>query len=179
MILPPDCGVFQSIVHEIGKNLMDGLGISSHPGRGQVFDHQFDILRPRDFAKALHRLLQQVRRRGGFDVETLLARFHPRQGEQVFGEARHAQRALADDLEKLAGVVVVRRAVQQGFGVALDGSQRRAQFVRDIGNEVATGLLHPFGLGKVAQDRHGAAAGHRRGGHIEGASRERWTRPGQ
>ncbi len=143
-----------------------------------VFDLEFDILRPRDFAKTLHRFLQQVSRRSGLNVETLLARFHSGQGEQVFGQARHAQGALADDLEELAGVIVVRRAVEQGFGVALNGSQRRAQFVGDVGNKVATGLLDPFGLGQVAQNGHGAAARHGSGGHVESASGDDGRGPG-
>ena len=79
---------------------------------------------------------------------------------------------LADNFQKFAGVIVVRRAVEQSFGVALDGSQRSAQFVRDVGDEVAAGLFHALGFGEVAQHSHGAAAGHGRGGHIESAARQ-------
>ena len=74
---PPGMSVFQRIVHQVRENLMDGLGIGSHLGGSVVFDFQFDILYPRDFAEALHRFLQQLGRRAGLDVETLLARFHP------------------------------------------------------------------------------------------------------
>ncbi len=151
---------------------MDGLGIGAHLGGGVVFDLQLDILCARNFAKTLHRFLQKVSRRDRLDVETLFAGFHPRQGEQIFGEARHAQSALANDVEKFAGVVVFRRAVEQGLGVALNGSQRSAQFVRDVGNKIAARFLHPLGLGKITQHGHRAAAGHGRGGHVEGASRQ-------
>ena len=116
--------------------------------------------------------------RAGLDVETLLARFHPRQGQQVFGQARHAQGALADDLKKIAGVIVVRRTVEQSLGVTLNGSQRRAQFVRDVGDKVATRLLHSLGFGKVAQHRHGAAARHGCSGDIEGPSGNDGRSPG-
>ena len=135
-------------------------------------------MRPRDFAKALHRFLQEFGRRAGLDVETLLSRFHPRQGEQIFGQARHAQGALANDLEKLAGMVVVRRAIEQSLGVALNGSQRRAQFVRDVGDEIAARLLNSFGLGQVTQHGYRPAARHGRGSHVESASGNDGCSPG-
>ena len=69
------------------------------------------------------------------------------------------------------------RAVEQGFGIALNRSQRSAQLVRNIGDKIAPCLFHPLGLGQIAQHRHRAAAGHGRGGHVEGASRNNGCGP--
>ena len=105
---------------------MDGFGISTNQDSGGILDLQFHILRSREFAKTLHRFLEKVRWRDRLDVEALFAGFHAGEGEQIFCKARHAQRAFANDVEKFPGMVVVRRTVEQGFGVALNGSQRSA-----------------------------------------------------
>ena len=68
-------------------------------------------------------------------------------------------------------------AVQQGFGITLNGSQRRAQLVRYVGDEIAAGLLDAFGFGLVAQHRHRAASGQGSRSHIEGAARKNRSRP--
>ena len=64
--------------------------------------------------------------------------------------------------ETLPGLGVV-GVVEQGLGVALDGGERRAQLVRDVGDEVAADLVGALEIGDVVehQDR-------RRG---------RWRRP--
>ena len=58
---------------------------------------------------------------------------------------------LADNFQKLARVIVFRRAVQQGFRVALNRGQRCAQFVGNISDEVAASFLNALGLSQVAQ----------------------------
>ena len=44
-------------------------------------------------------------------------------------------------VEKLRGLVGRGRAVEQGFDVAANRRQRRAQLVRDVGDEVAPNLI--------------------------------------
>src|SRR5579863_3649864 len=83
---------------------------------------------------------------------------------------------LANNLQKLARVIVLRRTVEQGFGVALNGGQRRPQLVGNVGNEIATGFLHPLGLGQVTQNGNGAAPGHGSGGYIESTARNNGSR---
>jgi hypothetical protein len=47
-----------------------------------------------------------------------------------------------DDLEKAAGIGRVGgRIVEQRLGIAADGRERRAELVRDVGDEVAAGLI--------------------------------------
>ena len=118
-----------------------------------------------DLAKILHRLAHQLGRLHRLDVEALLSGLHPRQGEQILGEARHADGVLADDFQKIA--VVFRGGVEQGLGVSLNRSQGSAQFVRYVGDEVAARLLDAFGLGLIAQHGDCAPARHGRRGHVK------------
>ncbi len=112
------------------------------------------------------------------DVETLFTGFHPCEGEQIFGEARHAQGVFTNDVEKFPAMVVFWRTVEQGFGVSLNGSQRGAQFVRDVGNEIAACLFYPLGLGKITQHGYRPPARHGGSGHVEGAARQNGRSPG-
>ena len=61
-------------------------------------------------------------------------------------------------------------SVEQGFGVSLNGGQRGAEFVGDVGDKVATGFFDAFGFGEIAEDGNGAAIGQRSGGDVEGAA---------
>ena len=116
--------------------------------------------------------MQEFDGRDGFGVEAGLAGFHARQSQQVFGETRHAGSVFADDFEELAvGSGVLGAEVEQGFGVSLNRSQRSAEFVRDVGDEIAAGFLDALGLGEIAKHGDGAAIGQRGGGDIEGAAR--------
>ena len=126
-----------------------------------------------DLAETLFGVVQQFDGRDGLGVEAGLAGFHAGQRQQVLGEARHAGGVLADDLEKFTvGRGTVGAEVEQGFGVSLNRSQRGAEFVRDVGDEVATGLFDPLGLGEVAQDGDGASIRKWSGGDVEGVTRD-------
>ena len=63
--------------------------------------------------------------------------------------------------------------VDQRFGVALDRRQRRAQLVRDVGDEVAADLIGAAQIGDVVQHEHRAAA---RGDNRRDARDERAAR---
>ena len=78
-----------------------------------------NFVRPRHFAKAFQGILQQFFWADPLDIEPLLARFDPGQGQQIFRQASHAGRVLADDFHKLPDVIVCERAVEQRLGVSL------------------------------------------------------------
>ena len=124
-----------------------------------------------DFAETFFGVVQEFDRRDGLGIEASLAGFDAGQSQQVFGEARHAGGVLADDLEKLAvGTGIFGAEVEQSFGVSLNGSERSAEFVGDVGDEIAAGFFDALGLGEIAEHGDGAAIGQRRGGDIEGAA---------
>ncbi len=56
------------------------------------------------------------------------------------------------------------------FHVALDGSERRAQFVADVGDEFAAGFLRGLDAGDVVEHDQRAARGQRRGVDLEDAA---------
>ena len=93
-------------------------------------------------------------------LERLLAGVEPRQAQQVAHQPLHPQRVAADDLEERAArpaASVPCRPVEQRLDVAADGGQRRAQLVRDVGDEVAADPIGAAQVGDVVQDEHGAA----------------------
>ena len=75
-----------------------------------------------------------------------------------------------NDVEEFLARVGVIRIVEQRFRVALDRGQRRAQFVRHVGDEIAPHLIGFPQLGDVVQHQHGAATG---GGHRRDARDQR------
>ena len=93
-------------------------------------------------------------------LERLLAGVEPRQAQQVAHQPLHAQRVAADDLEepaRLRRLVGLDRAVEQRLDVAAHGGERRAQLVRDVGDEVAADAIGAAQVGDVVQDQHGPA----------------------
>ena len=82
-----------------------------------------------------------------------------RQAQQVFDDRIEPIGLPGDDRQKPHGVVaVVERAVEQGFDETLDRGDRRFQFMRDIGDEIAAEAFEQVKLGHVAQHDDGADA---------------------
>ena len=80
-------------------------------------------------------------RDGAWDAfDRFLAGVEPREAEQIAHQAFHAQRVAADDLEEAAHLRRFRALltlIEQGLDVSPHGRERRAQLVRDVGDEVA------------------------------------------
>ena len=75
--------------------------------------------------------------------------------------------AIDDGQEAPGRLPVVARSTEERLGVALDGGERRAQLVRDVGHEIAPDDLEPPELGDVVQHEHeaeGLAVGVRAAG---------------
>ena len=132
-----------------------------------------------EVAKVGDGILQQSTRLDRLDFHFLLAGFHPRQGEQIIGKARHAIGVLADNLQELPDSRVRwRNRIQQGLGIALDGGQGSTQLVGNVGDEVAPRFLDALNFGDVMQHGDRASAGHGSGGNAEHASGKERDRPG-
>ena len=68
-----------------------------------------------------------------------------------------------DDVQEPLPRLLVFGIVEQGLGVALDGSERRAELVRDVGDEIAADLIGRLQVRDVVQHEDGAAPfGHHR-----------------
>src|ERR1700759_2159246 len=65
-----------------------------------------------------------------------------------------------NDLDELAIVLLVfKRAVEQRFGVAAYGRERRSKLMRNVGYEILTYLFLMLEVGDVVQHDDGAALG--------------------
>ena len=155
---------------------MDGLSIRIYMAvRSQVLLRKFDSkldtkihsIGPRHFAKAFQSILEQFVGTHRLDLKSLLARFHSSQCEQILRKPRHARRVLADNLQKIAHMIVRQRMIEQRLCISLDGGQRSAQFMRHIGDKIPPAFFHALRLGKVPEHCNRPASRHGRGGHIE------------
>ena len=83
-----------------------------------------------------------------------------------------------DDAQELAsGFRVGMGLLDEGFNVALDGGERSAEFVADVGDEVAAGFLGGFDAGDVVEDDERAAAGQGGGIDLKDAALGKGTGP--
>src|SRR5579863_4022450 len=89
--------VLQSIVNQVGKDLVDGFTVGVHRVLCRRLHLQINSMRTSQFVKALDRIMQELSRRQWLDVKTLLSRFHAGKSQQVFGQSGHAVRVFADD----------------------------------------------------------------------------------
>ena len=145
-MLPP-AGVAHGIVDEVGEGAAQFFLVAGEPEVGvrnqadvvvACAAHQFaHLLQRGEHGRYIHRALV-ARGRGGFEF---------REGEQVFDQARHAPRLVVHGLEMLLQVGAGRFVhVLEGFEEAGEHGERRAQFVRDVGHEVAA---HGFKVREV------------------------------
>ena len=96
-------------------------------------------------------------------LDRLLSGVEPRQAQQVAHQALHPQRVPADDLEEapdLRGfgplIALIRALIEQRLDVAADSRERRAQLVRDVGDEVTANAIGAAEIGDVVHDEHRA-----------------------
>ena len=99
---------------------------------------------------------------GRRELGDFLPGVEPRQPQQVGDEPFHPRRVAEDDLQELAGLAVV-ALLEQRLDVAANRGERRAQFVRDVADEVAAHLVGALQVGDVVQDQHDAARPSGRG----------------
>ena len=125
-----------------------------------------------DAADGVDGVLKQDAGANGLQRELVVGAFDAGQGEQILGKAIHAAGVLENDAEKFercfrAGIGIL----DQCFDVALNGSERRAQLVADVGDELAAGFLRGLDAGDVVEHDQRAAEGN-------GAALTSKTRPG-
>ena len=95
----------------------------------------------------------------GRDLHGFLPGLEARQPQQVLDQPLHALRLAMNDLQEPPARVRILRIIQQRFGVTLDRGQRRAQLVRDVGDEVSADEVGFAQFGDVVHHEHRAAAG--------------------
>ena len=102
------------------------------------------------------------------DIERLLAGVEPREPQQILDEPLHALGMARDDRQEPPALLGVAVALGQRLDIAADRRQRRAQLVRDVGDEIAADLIRAAQVGDVVQDHDGAVGGIAAGGAPRG-----------
>jgi hypothetical protein len=93
----------------------------------------------------------------GFDIHDDLTGLEAGDGEEIFDEVGEAVGVSLDRLEEAGGGGgVFDGAMEEGFGVALDHGERGAEFMADIGDELASGVLKLAEAGEVMADEDDA-----------------------
>ena len=127
--------VFDRVFQQVAQQDQQRVRIALHPGRIRRYDAQVDgaLLRLRQYVG--HGLLHQV-----LQVQALHGQrgraigFVPRQSQQLVHEPDRAFYALVEPCRRQCARAVVAGA-RQRLRLQLEGSQRRAQFVRGIGHK--------------------------------------------
>ena len=172
-----------AVFRRVGRGVLDE--IAQHVVQlGRIAAHHAGVRRDgnRDVLTALldarlqvgHDAAEQPLDRALGEFEGFLAGIEAGEAQEILHEAFHARGMPRDDLEELLCVGGLAGVVEQRFDVAANGGERRAQFVRDVGDEVAADAVGPAQVGDVVQHQHRAAAGRgdgRRAAGDEGLAR--------
>ncbi len=101
--------------------------------------------------------LNQLHRSDGEELHFQLPRFDPPELQQVVRQASEPGGMFADDFEKSPVVAgIFEGAAQQSFRKALNGRQRRLEFMRNVGDEVLADALQAPEFGDVVQHHDGS-----------------------
>ncbi len=153
---------------------MHGVGIGHDESVGRARGLELDAGVDDDAAEGVDGVLQQHAGAHRLQRELVVGAFNAGEGEQILGEAIHAAGVFEDDAEEFergfrAGVGIF----DEGFNVALNGSERRAQLVADVGDELAAGFLRGLNAGDVVEHDQRAAGGQGRGVDLKDAARSK------
>ena len=117
-----------------------------------------------DAADGVDRILKQNTSANRLDTELVVGALDAGEGEQILSEAVHAAGVFENDSKEFeCGFGAWVRIFDQRFDVALDGRERSAQLVTDVGDEFAARFLSGFNAGDVMQHDQRTARGQRRG----------------
>lgn len=128
----------QGVVDQVGERALDELQVAIQFKAPRRFASQGHRRRPAVDCEFLHRVGHQLVEPEALAMQQLVARLQCRQFEELLRQAPHlvALRQRRDD-DALALLGLRKRLAGQGFEVAVQGGQRRAQIVRDAGHGLA------------------------------------------
>lgn len=145
--------VLDGVVDEVEKDLLKAVEVHAE---GKVFRDDIDEL---DLAVsgAGREVFEDAGDEGmefaGLTVHDDLAGFELGDGEEILDEEGEAVGVFFDGLEEAEGDFgIVSGAVDEGFDVAFDEGEGGAEFVGDIGDELAAGAFEFLEAGDVVED---------------------------
>ena len=152
-----DLAVFDRIVDQIGENLFQFALVAHHLGhvRGQD-DLDRRLFRLGAEIERLHHPAKQAVQADRIGRRRVFGQLHPRQGQKIADQPGHARHLFGHGLqEAFPGDGIVPRRAQQGFDIAAQRRQRRADLMAGIGDEIRPHPLYPLRLGEVAKHQGG------------------------
>src|SRR6266849_4249419 len=159
--------VLRGVVEQILQDFREAATVAGDVGHAvEGRDGNGDFSFGGAMARGFHAGFDKLRDADAADFELQAVGVHFREHEQVFGEAREAARMLDDNFEKAPAMLrIVHGPGEQRFREALNGGERGAKFVGDVGDEIAADAFELAQLGDVVKDHDGAGsfAGARRG----------------
>src|ERR1039458_259308 len=152
--------VLEGVLNEVAEDLVHGVGIGQDQRIGRAGRFEFDPGVDDDSAQGLDGVLDQGAGPRGLQRELVVRALDAGQGQQILNKAVHAGGVLEDDAEELAGGFGAGiRVLDQRLDVALDGGERGAQLVADVGDKVAAGFFSGLDAGDVVEHDQRAARG--------------------
>jgi hypothetical protein len=153
--------VLHGVVEEILENFAEQAGIAAHGGKlGRIGKIEGDIALAGFEKRGGSAAFDEFGDGDGLILNIELSRFDARELQEIVGETAEARGVVANDFKEAAIIFfVLERAAEQRFGEALDGGERRLEFVRDIGDEILADAFEAAELGDVVKHDHGAIGG--------------------
>ena len=131
--------VLHGVVDEVGEHLLERAAIGLHLEALRRLELERDLPLLRALAKHAEEVGRERLEREALGSEPQLARLDAREVEEVLDEALQPCRVALDDAEEALGSLgILGERHLHGLGGREDGGDRRAQLVRDVGDEVAT-----------------------------------------
>jgi len=168
--------VLHGVVEEILENFAEEAGIATHGGKlGRIREIEGDIALAGFEESGGGAAFDEFSDGDGLVLDIELSRFDAGKLQEIVGEAAEARGVITNDFEEAAIIFfVLERTAEQRFGEALDGGERRFEFVGDIGDEILADALESAELGDVVKHddgaiRRGLEGFDRRGGDGEAA----------
>ncbi len=150
--------VLRGIVEQILQHFREAAAITGDIGQAvERLDGNGDLFFGGAMARGFHAGFDKLRDADAPNFKFEAVGVHFGEHEQVFGQPREAARMLDDDFEEALAILrIVHSAGEQCFRETLDGGQRRAKLVRNVGDKIATHALKLAQLGNVVKDDDGA-----------------------
>ncbi|MNX40421.1 hypothetical protein D3C86_708050 [compost metagenome] len=143
------------VVQQVRQHALDQAQVGPHQGQGLGnVGRQFLLTGFGGQLELLHHVLHQFRQGKRFRFQPHQARLQTRQFEEFLRQASHLAALRQRDVQIPAALAGVQRFVfqTQRFQVAMQGRQRRAQVVRNIGDQVAALLVLPRQLAPLVRN---------------------------
>jgi len=149
----PFPSVLESVLNQVAEDLVHGVGVGHDERVGCAGRFKFDVGIDDDTAERIDSIFDKGTGAVGLECELVVGTFNAGESEQVFSEAVHAGGVLVNDAEEFAGSFRARIGIfDKGLDVALNGGERGAELMANVGHEFLPDALELPEPGQVMED---------------------------